>query len=195
MELVEKVKDINSWLKRDFGQTYDGRPSWRVVWANDQLEKRKVEYTDEGFELIYPEVREVRKYKHIKDRFVLERLVPVVGETDLITKDSYEPAWTFQDRFEQYLPPRFDACKYVIEAIYSQMDKAGTHTKYKDPNESPEQRLQKIIDMEHKLFGNETPVGDALCHGYGVTVPEMPKSEVTMSVDKVIELIKGANHV
>jgi hypothetical protein len=26
--------------------------------------------------------------------------------------------------------------------------------------------------MEFKLFGNETPVGDALAHGYGITVPE-----------------------
>ena len=174
MELIEPIERINYWLKKEFGQTYDGRASWRVVWSNEELEKRLVTHTDSGMELINPEVREVKKYQHIYERYVLERLVPVMGETDLVTPMSYEPAWTFQDRFDNYLPPRIDACRYIIEAIYSQMNNSG-HIKYKDPNDSPEEKLQKIIDMEHMLFGNETPVGDALNYKYGVTVPEMPK--------------------
>lgn len=170
MELVEPIEKINYYLERDFGKWLDGRPNWRVVFANDQFEQRIMTHTDEGLELMYPEVRTVRKYQHIeRDRYVLERLVPVVGETDLVTQTSYEPAWTFADRFGNYLPPRFDACKYIIEGIYAQIDQAGTHVKYKDPNATKEERLKMILDMEEKLFGNETPVGDALAHKFGVT--------------------------
>lgn len=171
MELAEPLERINYQLQRDFGREVDNSPIWRVVWANDLLEKRIMNHTDEGIDLIHPEVREVRKYKHIHDRYVLERLVPVMGETDIITPVSYEPAWTFQDRHGEYLPPRFDACKFIIETIYSQIDKAGTHKKYNDPNATEETRLKMIMDMETTLFGNETPVGDALAHGYGIVVP------------------------
>jgi hypothetical protein len=45
--------------------------------------------------------------------------------------------------------------------------------KYDDPEATEQARLQKIIDMEKVLFGNETPVGDALAHKYARVVPEM----------------------
>lgn len=170
MELAEPIDRINLYLQREFGVEPDGSPRWRVVLAGEQLEKRKMTHTDEGFELLWPEVREVRKYQHIdREKYVLERQVPVVGETDLITKTSFEPAWTFEDRFGNWLPPRFDACKVVIEAIFSQIENAGLHKEYKDPDATPEARQKKLDDMEYKLFGNETPVGDALAHKYGVT--------------------------
>lgn len=172
MELAESIEHINNQLIRDFGKWYDGSPNWRVVLAGEQLEKRLMEFTDEGFELINPEVREVKKYQHIPPNYyVLERQVPIEGQTDVIGKTSYEPAWTFEDRRGEYLPPRFDACKFIIESIYSQIDKAGNHTKYKDKNVSAEERAEELAKMEQILFGNETPVGDALAHGFGVVVP------------------------
>lgn len=170
-EVTENIAEINRLLLRDFGQEYDGRPRWRVVWADDELEKRKVYVTPEGWQLLYPKVEEVKKYLHIKERYVLERLIPVFGETDLTTPYSYEPAWTFEDRFQQYLPPRFDACKFVVETIYGQLDRAKSHPKYKDESVDPEYRAKMLKEMEVKLFGNETPAGDALAHDYGVTVP------------------------
>ncbi len=173
MLLTEKIEDINKWLKRDFGCFPDDTPNWRVVLAGEQIEKRVMTYTDSGMQLLFPEVREVKKYQHIDPaKYVLERQVPVMGETDLITKTSYEPAWTFEDRFGNYLPPVYMACKFVIDRIYSQQDKAGFMKKYNDPAADPEYREQRVKDMEFKLFGNETPVGDALAHGYGITVPE-----------------------
>lgn len=168
MLLVEPVDKINYYLERDFGRKYDDRPEWRVVWSEDQYENRLIDVTDDGIQLINPEVRYIKKYQHITERFVLERLVPVVGETDLVTNLSYEPAWSFEDRFGNYLPPRYDACKFIIETILGQMDKANTHTQYKDDKASEEARQAMILDMEEKLFGNETPATDALAYGYGV---------------------------
>ena len=169
MELAEPLERINYWLEREFGRIFDDSPQWRVVLAGDCFEQRWMTHTDEGIELLNPEVRQVKKYQHIKpNRYVLERLVPVVGETDLVTQTSYEPAYTFEDRYGNYLPPRFDACKLIIENIYEGLNAKG-FAKYKDPDTSPEMRSQMLQDMEEKLFGNETPVGDALTHGYGVT--------------------------
>jgi hypothetical protein len=166
-------ENINDQLLKEYGRFEDGRPHFRVVWSNALTEKRWMTHTDEGFELLLPEVREVRKYSHINERYVLERLVPVTGETDLITKTSYEPAWTFQDRFGNYLSPRFDACKFIVEALMTAMGKKDTHVKYKDPNVNPEYRQQQIIDMEHYLFGEETPIGDALSAGDGISYAGM----------------------
>ncbi len=170
-ELTEDVSMINNKLIREFGKEFDGRAKWRVVWADTELEKRRIDVTPEGMQLLFPEVREVKKYQHISERYVLERLIPVFGETDIVTPMSYEPVWTFEDRFQNYLPPIFEACKFIVEGIYGQLDKANTHKKYKDTSTSPEERDKLVRDTEAKLFGNETSVGDALGHGYGVTVP------------------------
>lgn len=168
MELTEPIERINELLSREFGHKFN-KPEWRVVLAGEQFEKRVMEHTDEGLELLTPEVRTVRKYQHIKpDRYVLEREVPVQGETDLVTKTSYEPAWTFEDRHGNYLPPRFDACKVIIESIYGSV---GLNYIKKDKNMTAEAMKAEIDRMEELLFGNETPVGDALAHGYGVVVP------------------------
>ncbi len=173
MELRESIDSINENLKRDYGSFSDGRPNFRVVFSNDQFEKRWTDRTDSGVELANKVVSLLPKYRqYIKDKYILERLVPVGPDSDLVEKTSYEPAFTFQDADGNYLPPRFDVCKFVIDSIMSAIDGAGKHTAYKDPDIDPEVRKQKLKDMEIELFGNETAVGDALAHGYGVTVPE-----------------------
>ena len=171
MELIESIEQINSSLVREFGKEFNGEPRFRVVFSEDQYEKRLTDFTDFGFKLLVPEVRVLPKYHYIHQRYVLERLIPVLGETDLVTNISYEPAWVFQDSDGNYLPPRFDACRFVIETIYSQLNSDGMYTKYKDPLDDAEIRKQRILDTEKELFGNETPVGDALAHKYGVVVP------------------------
>lgn len=176
MELIEPIEYINGRLLREFGREFNGWAKFRVVWSDDQLEKRWVQQTDEGFDLLVPEVRERPKYRqHIQQKWILERLLPVPAVTDLVDNISYEPAWVFQDDGGNYLPPRYDACKFVIEAIYAQMDDAGTHKKYKDPAAEKGYRKQLVDDMEKELFGNETSVGDALTYKEGVTVPGMPE--------------------
>lgn len=167
-ELVEDIDRINQLLLRHYGEDLTGRPNWRVVWSDTQTEKRWMDHTDEGFHLINPEVRLVKKYQYIKEKYILERLVPVVGETDVVAQFSYEPAWTFEDRHGKYLPPLFDACKTVIELILHNIANKGLKKAVDDPNTDPEKKQKMLDDVEFELFGNETPVGDALAHGYGV---------------------------
>lgn len=172
MELRETIESINAKLLEEYGTEFGNAPKFRVVFSDDQFEKRWTDRTDEGFELLHPEVRLLPKYRQfVREKYILERLLPVVGETDLITKVSYEPAWVFQDKKGNYLPPFYEGCKHVIESIFSAIDKAGTFTKYKDKNVSLEERAAQLKKVEDELFGNETEVGDHLAYGTGVTVP------------------------
>lgn len=171
MELRETIIDINKKLREEYGTEFGNSPRFRVVFSEDQYEKRLTDCTDEGFELIIPQVRLLPKYKQwIREKYILERLIPVIGETDLVTKISYEPAWVFQDKQGNYLPPFYEGCKHVIESMYSLMNNAGSFTKYKDKNVSPEERLIEVKKVEEQLFGDESNITDALHDGTGVTV-------------------------
>ncbi len=171
MELREPIEDINRRLLEDYGTEFGDSPKFRVVWSEDQYENRVTEYTDEGFSLIHPEVRLLPKYRQfVRAKYILERLVPIMGETDLTVKVGYEPAWVFMDKHGKYLPPFFDGCKHVIESMRYAMDQKGAFTKYKDKNITPEEHLAEITRVENELFGNESNMTDDLHSGAGVTV-------------------------
>lgn len=172
MELVESIEDINKWLKRDFGCHTDGRPWFRIVFAYDQLEKRWMTHTDEGIKLLYPEVREVVKYRHYipHTHYILERIVTILPgvETDLVEREPYEVLWTFMDYKGDYLPPRFIACKMIIEQVFE--NKRTGPKKYKNP-EDLKQEEDRYLDMMNYLWGDITAVEDHLTLGTGIVVP------------------------
>lgn len=195
MELRESIESINEQLVRDYGKEWNGMPKWRVIFSDDQFEKRITEFTDAGVELLIPEVRLLPKYRqHVHQCYILERLVPVGPESDLVDKISYEPAWVFRDKEGIYLPPFFEGCKHVIESILFATNPTSHHVKYKDPKTSPEQRLAELKKVEDELFGNETDTTDALTYGYGVINPlDSTKLEVeTTSVQT--EKIEGESN-
>jgi hypothetical protein len=172
MELRESIESINQRLSDEFGRDIgDGRPFYRVVWSDDQFEKRITTHTHFGDELIHPEVRLLPKYKqYIQHRYVLERLTPIVGETDLVDKIAYEVVWTFQDKKGNYLPPWFEACRFIVENILMNLGAKNYYPKYKDIMDE-EHYLAEVQKMQDELFGNETDVGDHLAYGTGVVVP------------------------
>lgn len=185
MELTEKIDTINRMLVDKFGiDTITGLPMWKVVWSEDQFEHRHGVYEDYSPAGIYlrtvEEVRYVPKYRQwIHDKYVLERLVliPEINQGDLpATKLSYEPLFVFETNSGKYLPPRFDACEFVIESVLAAQGKSSL-AKYKDPlsglstQDLVEQKHREISDLQAELFGDETATGDALAHGEAIIVP------------------------
>ena len=168
---METVETINQRLIDHFGvDSNNGMPIFRVVWANDQTEKRMMAFSDAGVELLYPEVREVKKYPYIDSMYVLERLViiPPAQQYELAgEKLSYEPVWTYHDADGNPLPPIWTVTKIVVDTLYAALGKSSLH-KYVDPEADKELRIDKI---QEELFGNDTSTGDALSYGDGVTVP------------------------
>jgi len=169
MLLPEPLEEINKRLEDHFGRFEDGRPNFRVVFADEQFENRFTEYV-EGIHLLTPVVREFPKYPYDKGHYVLERLLGVVGG-GLTTKTSYEPIWVFRGRqkgIEVPVPPVWHNIKFLLDSLF---DKLGKKTVYKeDEKELPTKEAiqEKIRNMEKLLFGNETAIGDSLAHGEGV---------------------------
>lgn len=179
MDAPESINTLNQRLIDFFGLDSDtGRPIFRIVWSDEQTEKRMVDTLDSGICLLFPEVREVRKYPYIKKCYVLEKLVvvPPMNQDELISKLSYEPLWVYCNDKQEPLPPIWPATKYVIDSVYAAMGKKSLR-KYVDSelNTTPEGREQRIANLHAELFGNETEVGDALAHGEAIIVPGSKK--------------------
>lgn len=173
---MEQIETLNKRLVDHFGlDSSTGRAMYRIVWANDQLEKKLVTALDSGVQLLYPEVREVKKYTYLKDLYVLERLVvvPYENQEELPTqKLSYEPLWAYCDDSRNPIPPLWEPTKFIVDTVHAALGKKSMR-KYIDDeqNTTPEGRQQKITKLQEELFGNETEVGDALRYKEGVTVP------------------------
>lgn len=163
--MAETLDTVNQFLRDTFGiDTDDSLPIFRVVWADDQFDKRETKFTDSGIELLEPEVRELPKYPWIEHAYVLERrvLVPDMNLKELAgVKKSYEPVWAFYDAYGEPVAPTIQGCKFVVDVLYAALGKTGL-AKYKDPDaglspqELYEKRQAEIDVIENELFGNES---------------------------------------
>lgn len=181
MQPTESVEVLNQRLVDYFGY-FEGQPSWRVVFSDDQLEKRRGTYRDHTKEGLFlrevTEIREVPKYRQwIQHKWILERLtaVPEMCQDELLTRLSYEPIWVFEDKKGNPLDPIWMAIEYLVTRI---LGKQGRRPFI--PEENAEERISKL---EEYLFGNETDVGDALAHKEGIVVPENKNDANTTDMD------------
>lgn len=171
---MESPERINEQLINFYGiDTVTGQAMWRVVWSEDQFEKRMTNFTDSGVELLTPEVRELPKYKQwVKEKWVLENLVvvPEHNREELAgIKTSYEPIYVFETDKGEAIFPSLNACQFIIKLIFAAKDPAFKGiAKY---TEDPEEANKQIAKLEQDLFGNETDVTDSLTYGQGVVVP------------------------
>jgi len=178
MELTEPIENINSQLVDLFGiDTITGNPLFRIVWSEDQFEKRLTSFTDSGLALLYPEVRLLPKYRQwIQNKYVLERLcvVPEINQDEIPTdKLSYEPIWVFEKKDGVAIPTTLWASKIAIDSLYAAMGKKSLRKYIDDEAKNPEEHKEKRLkEYEEQLFGDEssllgrTITGEAV--GYGV---------------------------
>jgi hypothetical protein len=185
MEITESVQSINLYLVEQFGiDTVSGIPIWRVVWSEEQFEYRLGTYDDITSGGLYlrtvTEVRYVPKYRQwIKEKYVLERMVvvPIINEKELPdTKVSYEPIWVFEDKYGNYLPPKTEACKFIIDTIYAAQYSNHNLARYTDPDNSQEaviENQRKRVDgLVEELFGEQSSLeGTTYVTGESIIVP------------------------
>jgi hypothetical protein len=180
LETTERIESINQRLVDLFGlDTVTGRPMWRIVWSEDQLEKRLGTYDDITREGIYlrtvTEVREVPKYRQwIHNKYVLERLViiPDINTEELPTqKLSYEPMYVFENFKGEALPPRTDVAKIIIDSVYAAQGKKSL-AKYVDDYSkfTPEAQNKRINELIEYLW-DPSDISEALHQGEGIIVP------------------------
>lgn len=169
MELTEPIKEINKQLIEHFGiDTISGLPIWRIVFSEDQFEYRYGTYDDITPAGLYlrtvTETRYVPKYRQwIQKKYVLERLtvVPEMNKEDLPdSKISYEPLWVFEDKHGNYLPPKFEASKFIIDTVYAAQYSSHDLARYTDPENCQEAQIElkkKRVDViVEELFGEDS---------------------------------------
>jgi len=170
---MESIETLNERLSEHFGHDSDTNdPIFRIVWSEEQFEKRLVSYTDSGIQLLFPEVRKVKKYPYIRHLYVLERLV-LVPEDDRNElaglKKSYEPIWTYCDGERNPVPPIWTATKFVVDTLYAALGKTSMANYVEDTSQEEQER--RIAKLHDELFGNETETTDALRYREGIVVP------------------------
>lgn len=178
---METIETLNQRLIDQYGKDiFTNEPHFRIVFSDDQFEKRWVGHSKEGFELLQNRVEERPKYRqYIQAKYLIERLtiVPEFVETDLVDKTSYEPLWVFEDKQGNALPPKWEVCEIVIDQVHRASQKAvgikvDEESKLEsDPKIAAEVRLARLNRIEQELFGNETSTGDALATKNAIVVP------------------------
>lgn len=169
----EPLEIINRRLQNHYGETND-LPNFRIVFSEEQFEYRKTEYSDTGVLLLQPEVRYLPKYRQwISHKWVVERLteIPFINESDLpASRLSYEPLFVFEDAKGEALPPSWVVAQLAIDGVHQAMRSAGVYVKYKDKNETTEEKRLRLKAIEDEMFANETRTGDSLAHKEAVSM-------------------------
>jgi hypothetical protein len=180
---METIEVLNRRLEERYGKYLDGRPLFRIVFSDDQFEKRWVEYS-KGVQLLNKRIEEKPKYRqYIPHKYIIERLtvIPEFVETDLIENTTYECLWVFEDVQGNPLPPKWEVCEIVIDQVHKASvravggkideDTLMESLSLKDPNLPPEIKQARLNQLVQDMFGNETDVTDALAHKSGIVVP------------------------
>lgn len=199
MELAENINTINRQLRELYGiDTVSTNVIFRVVWSNDQFERRFGEWTDYDASnnpiRTIKESRYVPKYVLTKDRYILERLVivPETNKSELCDlKSSYEPLWVFQNMDDNtYLPPRIDVCQFIINTVLEAQFRPKGFKKYIENQAQNfgflggKNRSERIKEIKEKMFGNETPITDALMAQRGVSMSGLDGKIILTDGDK-----------
>lgn len=121
-------------LNRKIGGEYmsiDGRALFRLVWSEASFENRHGtfrEFTESGlFIREVTEVRRVRKYNYIHNRWIFEAWAPGNLTRNIELPDAsngdYVPVYVFEDRGGNYLPPNEKVVRFLIAAVYGKVRK------------------------------------------------------------------------
>lgn len=145
------LNDINEKLALYFGVELDGRPRYRVVWANDQREKRCGEFNEFYGPLFLRTafgVKEVPKYPQFKDRYILERLLFGPGLKEIIDSDKgiYEAIWWFVDKDGNYLPPNLQVCTIIIRHLEAPKEKRTEKDDIRDEDKARQKEIEYFTD-------------------------------------------------
>jgi len=171
----ETIFVLNKRLEDRYGLGPDSlRSLWKLSWSNTQFEKRYGTYRDyvRGTNILLREVnevREVRKYPYIENRWLLERLVPVpdINQDELITKLSYECVWAF--KLGQL--PTWLTVEFLVDVCHTGMTKHNLPDRGPNSEEAIEERRKRIETIQEELFGDESDIADSIHYGAGIVVP------------------------
>ena len=151
-----EAKRINTFLATNFGKI-DGRlPIFRLIWSTNETE-----YLVGAGRII--------KYKHDRDRWILERICEAPQEILPERLYTYEPFWVFKNEDGTYQDPNEKAVIFLVSNFLYREAKKLTNSDLDAMREAGE---AKEVEQFMDIMEEEYPVGAALReYGEKITVP------------------------
>lgn len=166
---TEPINIINKRLVDIYGRTLDGRPKFRIVWSEDELEKRYGTFTEHYGNIFLREVsclKEVRKYDYIVPaKYVLEELMYYHNPERPFEFSSYEPKWVFMTKDRKPLWPKWEMVEIVIKSILN-----GIRKTLSDYEAEDDAKYQKEIQEFEDILNGESGVHDIKNQNSGLIV-------------------------
>lgn len=174
--------------------TIDGHKIFRLVWSESIFENRYGtfrEFTESGIFLRETtEVRRVRKYNYIHNRWVFEMWAPGNLTRNRETPDAdngdYVPVYVFEARNGNYLPPTEKVVRFLIAALYGKVRRDEIPSQeYLD-----EREIDKQVEMmdDHPAWFQTRPGAARNAIWYKGGVPKWDERKATFDVKLVRDI-------
>lgn len=161
MQKNSTVDLINSVI-RNYGLNNYYDPIFRVVFSDDQVERRAGvfnDYVGKIFVRNVREIREVQKYPWIKGKWILERWADgrLAYHPDLDTDKSgvYVCVYVFQDANQNYLPPLLKVAEIIIKNLLNPRKKDEAIIEDIEVLKKQEEKEIDKIELELKIESDE----------------------------------------
>lgn len=162
------IDEMNQKLIDLYGRDLYNNPKFRVAWS-EQIEKRSGtfnEYYGDIFVRTFIGVREVKKYPHLKDCWVLEVAMPNPFD-DVQGNVTYECLWAFQKSDGSSVPVNWRALQLLLYWYHNPKKRLPS-----DANAEEAKEIEAEIKyFEEMLKGETSDVIDSLHHKEGIVVP------------------------
>ena len=168
------VDSINKVI-RNRGSNIFNQPLFRVVFSDDQIEKRRGTYTDlteQGILLrTVTEVRDTPKYPWCAGRWILERWFPpsMTYHPDIISarNGDYVCIYVFQDKNRNFLPPLFKVVDIIINQVLKDKDWAKEKNKIEEEEAGLEAKeTNEIYEAIRTKYENTATQAETGAVGY-----------------------------
>ncbi len=162
------AKTINKYLA-GVALAPTGNPLFRVVWSDDQREKRFGRF-DDYYGKIYLRtftgLREVPKYPWIRGKWVMEKWTPVTAEVlrdiPLATGGTYEPLYVFEDGNQNPLPLNEEIVRHIIHVQFHPILEGDRASRLRTEHEN---KLKKDKENDLMIMEDASPYIAGKIHG------------------------------
>jgi hypothetical protein len=171
-----QVRNINKWLKNNYGKDLLSRPIFRLVWSEDEIEKRAGTFEDYYVPIYmgaFRGVREVKKYANpiYKERYILEKLIFGIDNKeiwgDTVRDGIYEPIWVFRGPGDTFQMPTYKTVAFVLRMLLGEKERRNQKMEDSDDESA---MAQEIADCQEVLGGSGGDIASHLRTRSGVTV-------------------------
>lgn len=167
---IAETEITNERLKKLYGtHTVTNKANFRLVFADDQIEKRKgtfKQYYGDVFIREVSGIQEVPKYPFFTGQWILERLVPNVMKDEIDGDYSYEPVYAFP----QNIYPIWKAIDFFLFHLFN--PKANLPRTQKEADYQENERIEKEKQRTRDMLDTtplETSLNDGSAMSYSNT--------------------------